>query len=372
MNRLQALRLASLSIIAVVLVGCDGTVAAMPDGIHVEPVFDYHPDADCAARIKAIREDADPTKPLHERYRFLRVIDVHNHGANDPLGTIKLQDRYSVDRTILFGDISEPSAVRTDERAFRTYRQYPDKVYPYFAGIPLRDKKGIAAAVANLEKGFFGIGEIVAASTRSPVASRVAWKAQHPNDGILPEIYRLSAKYRVPILLHIDPTNGEPIEKLEQALAENPQAIIIFGHANAYNTPANIERLLGAHPNLYIDFMPGFTVYNPDSTNKLTDFVPVIEKYPDRFMVSTDSGYGIGGDKAMLAIYELLDLLTPETACKVAHENMDRIIESQPPTATQTAQIEALSRQAGERGVRRLNKRMANELIFELQDKLRE
>jgi hypothetical protein len=34
-------------------------------------------------------------------------------------------------------------------------------------------------------------------------------------------------------------------------------------------------------------------------------------------------------DKAILAMYLLLDLLTPETACKVAHQNVKRIIESQ-------------------------------------------
>jgi predicted TIM-barrel fold metal-dependent hydrolase len=248
------------------------------------------------------------------------------------------------------------------------YSRYPDKVYPFFAGIPLREETGITMAVTNLEKGYLGIGEIVAASTSSPMTSRLPWKAEHPNDGILPELYQLSARYGVPVLLHIDPPGGKPIEKLEQALKENPQAIIIFGHANAYNTPANIERLVGQYPHLYIDFFAGFTAYNPDSTNELADYVPLIEKYPNQFMVGTDSGYGISQEKAIEAIYELLDLLSPEAVCQVSHQNMERIIESQLPTETQIAQIEALSREAGKQGTQRLNKRMANELIFELKE----
>jgi predicted TIM-barrel fold metal-dependent hydrolase len=368
MHNPKVFTLVSTFIIVMSLSGCYRASATISDGIHVEPVADYHADVDCPARIEAIRQETASSKPLHERYQDVHVIDIHNHGvALNPWNPIKLQEKYFMDRTVLFGNISEPAAVDTDQDAYVIYSQSPDKVYPFFAGIPLRDEKGIAMAVTNLEKGYLGIGEIVAASTYSPVASRLPWKAEHPNDGILPELYQLSARYGVPVLLHIDPPMGEPIRKLEQALQENPQAIIIFGHANAYNTPANIENLVSQYPNLYIDIFAGFTAYNPDSANELADFVPLIEKYTGQFMVSTDSGYGIGQENALEAIYELLDLLTPETLCQVSHQNMERIIETQLPTELQIAQIEALSREVGEQGTRKLNKRMANELIFELE-----
>jgi len=368
MRRQKVSGLVSALIIAVSLFGCHRAPVTTSDGIQVVPFADYQADVDCVAEIIAIRDEAASARPLYERYQDLRVIDIHNHGAAGiPWITLKLQEKYFIDRTVLFGAISEPSAIDTDRKAFETYSRYPDEVYPFFAGIPLRDQTGITMTVTNLEQGYLGIGEIVAASTYSPMTSRLPWKAQHPNDGILPEIYRLSAKYSAPVLLHIDPPVGAPIRKLEQALSENPQAIIIFGHANAYNAPGNIEKLVSQYPNLIIDFFAGFTADNPESTHELADFVPVIEKYPDQFMVSTDSGYGVGQKQALQAIYELLDLLTPETACKVSHQNIERIIEMQMPTATQIARIEALSRQVGEGGMRKLNKRMASELIFELE-----
>ena len=360
----------SMLIIVMSLSGCYRASATISEGIQVESFADYRADVDCAAKIEAIRQETASTKPLRARYQDVRVVDIHNHGvAENPWNPIRMQETYFIDRTVLFGNISEPAAVDTDQDAYVVYSLFPDKVYPFFAGVPLRDETGITMAEANLEKGFLGIGEIVAASTYSPVTSRLPWKAEHPNDGILPDLYQLSAKYGVPVLLHIDPPMGEPIRKLEQALQENPEAIIIFGHANAYNTPANIEKLVSQYPNLYIDFFAGFTVYNPDSTNELADYVPLIEKYPSQFMVSTDSGYGIGQEKALMAIYELLDLLTPEAVCQVSHQNMERIIESQLPTKLQIAQIETLSREVGEQGTRKLNKRMANELIFELEGK---
>lgn len=334
-------------------------------GVQVVVSTEYQPDAGCVSLIEGVRKTDPASEPLYVRYKALRVVDIHNHGASqNPTDAIRMQDTYFIDRTIFFGDISEPSAVETDRKAFEAYRQYPDKIIPFFAGIPLREQAGLVTAKQNLEDGYYGIGEIVAASTYSPVTSRLPWKANNPNDGILPEIYQLSAAYRAPILLHIDPPTGEPIPALEQALEENPNAIIIFGHANAYNSPENIETLVRAHTNLYFDFFAGFTAYNAESANRLSDFAALMERYPNQFMVSTDSGFGVGPEKALMAIYEMLDLLSPQTACSVSHQNIDRLIESIPPTQTQIHRIETLSKQNGMTGVRTLNKRAANELIF--------
>jgi len=200
----------------------------------------------------------------------------------------------------------------------------------------------------NLEQGYLNIGEVAAASTYSQAVSRVAWKAKHPNDGNFPKIYDLAAQYHVPILLHIDPPNGEPIAHLEEALDQHPDTAIIFGHANAF------------------DFFAGFTAYNPESTNRLEDFVPPMEKYPDRFMLSTDVGFGLTTEQAAKALYETIDLLSPETALKVAYQNYEGLIERQPPTETQIETIKTLSAKAEKFETYRLNKRMANELILEL------
>jgi predicted TIM-barrel fold metal-dependent hydrolase len=367
---------ASFALASVLLLGDPVGLAAQGAGptgalgIVVQPAGAYLPPSGEAEALAAARKARDPKNALWETYRDLRVVDAHNHGASGNIdATLAAQRKYFVDATALFGDISEPSAVGTDTKAFAYASRHPGRVFPYFAGIPLRDKAGLATARANLEAGYLGIGEIVAASLYSPVTSKLPWKALNPNEGILPGLYRLAAEYRVPVLLHIDPPNGEPVLRLEEALDANPDTVIVFGHANAYNSPESIERLVSRHPNLMIDFFAGFTAYNPESGNKLADFAPVIERHSDRFVASTDSGYGVGLEKALAAIYELLDLLSPEAACKVAHGNYDRVVESEAPTAAQVARIAELSRKAGLSGVRRLNRREANELIFELEGK---
>ncbi|WP_156043376.1 hypothetical protein [Paenibacillus sp. UNC451MF] len=103
--------------------------------------------------------------------------------------------------------------------------KYPDKFYPFFSGFPMYDEEAIAIVKAKLEKGYYGIGESVAASTYSPLTSQLQWKSLHPMDGNLPAIYELCATYKVPILLHIDPPFGEPITKLEDALRTYPDTI---------------------------------------------------------------------------------------------------------------------------------------------------
>ncbi|HEY2495126.1 MAG TPA: hypothetical protein VGI33_19735 [Paenibacillus sp.] len=71
------------------------------------------------------------------------------------------------------------------------------------------------------------------------------------------------------------------------------------------------------------------------------------------------------------ALYETIDLLSAETALKVAYLNYERMIELQPPTDTQIAKIKDLASNLGETQTYRLNKRMANELIFELEQKVK-
>jgi len=82
-------------------------------------------------------------------------------------------------------------------------------------------------------------------------------------------------------------------------------------------------------------------------------------------MLSTDSGFGLTAEQAASALYETIDLLTPETAQRVAYQNYERLIELQPPTESQIKKIKELAATSGKKETYRLNKRMANELIFE-------
>ncbi|WP_335377570.1 amidohydrolase family protein [Bacillus sp. JJ1122] len=330
-----------------------------------------------------MRNDRVEGQDIIEVYKELPLIDVHSHDIKlVDMNEKRIQDygsyvnvwkTYGVDKTVLFGDISEPSAVHTDSLTWKYYKKYTDYIVPSFAGIPLdKDENGVEMVQNKLEQGYLNIGEILAASTYSPFAN-VQWKGEHPYYGRLPEIYNLAGEYKVPILLHIDPPQGSPIHFLKVALEKHPKTIFIFAHGNVYNSPGNLDLLLKEYDNLYIDFYAGFSQYNKGRQHDLEDFVELIEKYPDRFFLGSDSGYDIGLENSYKAMYELLDLLSPETAAMVASENYKKLIEEQPPTNYQIKKIKDLSEQLKIKDkTYRLNKRKANELIFLLEKRIKQ
>jgi hypothetical protein len=287
---------------------------------------------------------------LVEKYGNLGLTDVHNHDASGPYES-KLGDWewLKVKRVVLFGDASEPSAIQTDAVAWEAYQAHPELIIPFFSGFDLHSPSSLDTVRTNLEKGYMGLGEIVAASISSPVVSKVLWKGDHPMDGYLPQIYALCAEYKAPILLHIDPPNGWAVGKLEEAMRQYPDTAFLFAHINAFNSPESIEALMEKHSNLYADFSAGFTAYSPESSNKLEDFLPLIRRFPDRVLLSTDSGYGLqygatpatyGETTAIDAMYRLLDLVDdPVLQRKLAHDNFDALVRQVPATKTQ---LEAL------------------------------
>jgi predicted TIM-barrel fold metal-dependent hydrolase len=301
-----------------------------------------------ATPITPTPASAKPFNDLVKLYKDLLLTDTHNHDASGSKyrSMTDTWENRGVSRVVLFGDISEPSAIETDKIAWTAYEQNPQRIVPFFSGFDLHDKSSLDVVKDNLEKGYFGLGEIAGASTFSPVVSKVKWKANDPMDGFLPQIYDLCAQYKAPILLHIDPPNGLPVIKLEEALDSHPDSIFIFAHINAYNSPANIEKLLKQHKNLYADFFAGFTDLNAESGNKLEDFVPVIKQFPDRFLLSTDSGFGLPSEEAAIqSMYRVIDLLGDrELGKKIAHGNFDALLRVQQATKTQLDEIRKLGK----------------------------
>lgn len=262
------------------------------------------------------------------KYKDYTLVDIHNHDAY-PFRYIQLlftMQKYGIDQSVLFGSISEPQAQFSDRVALRAARFFPRRFIPFSAGVNIHHSDCLDYVDGQFFQGSMGVGEVVAASQFSPMASSLAWKGEHPMDAYFPEIYRLCGEAKRPVLLHIDPLRGMPLVKLEEALDAYPDTVFILGHGNAFNTPELLGMLLENHSNLYIDFFAGFTAFSPESSHELDDFVPYIEQYPHRFMLSSDSAYGLNYDQAYSAYYLLMDQLKIETARKVAGENFLKII----------------------------------------------
>ncbi|WP_052476250.1 amidohydrolase family protein [Cohnella kolymensis] len=312
------------------------------------------------AQIKEWRS-LNASSNLPEKYASLHVIDTHNHDANSYEVSLPLWDKFHIEQVTLLGHVSRETSVLTDELAWKAYSEHPDRIFPYFSGINIFEQEGIDKTRENLEKGFMGIGELATSST-SPIIQTAEWKADDAMDGKLPEIYEMAGKYKVPVLVH----NDLKVEKLEEALDTFPKTKFIFGHPNVTNSPEQIDELMKNHPNLFFDMFAGYTAYNSRDPYELKDYVDVIEKYPNRVFLSTDSGIELKYEDAMTALYELIDLLSPETACKVSHENFLKIMNEQPVTSTQRERIKDLAVKLGISYKMPETKHGANKLIFEL------
>ena len=72
------------AVLATFVIGCRASLFDKLSGsgyIEVEPFGEYQTDGTCVEQIRAIRTKDDSGRPLYERYRDVRVIDVHNHDA---------------------------------------------------------------------------------------------------------------------------------------------------------------------------------------------------------------------------------------------------------------------------------------------------
>lgn len=271
---------------------------------------------------------------LIERYAPLGLTDVHNHGASRGVGTAlwTLWDEFALRRVVLFGSVASPRAVADDERTWRAFQERPDLVVPFFSGFDPREGSAVDVVRARLDQGFAGVGEVAGASRFSEALAQTPWKTQHPLDGFLPEIYDVCAEYAAPVLLHVDPLSGPTLARFEEALDAHPRTTFIVAHVNAYTPPSTAAALLADHPNLYADFFAGFTEHSEASEHALEDFVEVAREFPDRWLLGSDSGYGLDDEGlALESMYRFLHLLGDDAVARgIAFGNFDRILAARP------------------------------------------
>lgn len=94
------------------------------DTVKIVAVTEYTKDQNLPLEVNKMRKQRVEGQELNEVYKELPLIDVHSHDIKlVDMNEKRIQDygsydnvwkTYGVDKTVLFGDISEPSAVHTD------------------------------------------------------------------------------------------------------------------------------------------------------------------------------------------------------------------------------------------------------------------
>jgi hypothetical protein len=117
--------------------------------------------------------------------------------------------------------------------------------------------------------------------------------------------------------------------EMESALRTHPRTRVIWAHAGISrrivipNHTGIVSRMLGQYPNLTIDL--SWVIFEQElAPGGVLDrrWVSLIEKYPGRFVIGSDTVGVFDQYKPTLQrYYLLLDALQPATARKVAHDN---------------------------------------------------
>lgn len=291
----------------------------------------------------------------------LPLVDVHNHFIPGMTAEtmVGLMDQAGIQKTVLMANRiawNRPMGWE-DDLVLDIYRTNPQRFIPFLTtvrrgGVPLSDfARYVEYVEGQLKTGQFkGMGEFMVkhfaiAGSADVAAPELSEPADSP---YMLEMMRLGAKYGVPLVFHME-TTSDSVAALDRALTANPRTKVIWAHQNPVKMgggpearyarqadPDQIGALLDKHSNLYADISVGFeTLYQgPEDRSLPPKWVRLYEKYSDRFMIGLDLATNTMWERGYLPrtarIRGWLSQLKPETARKLATQNIERVLSSNP------------------------------------------
>jgi predicted TIM-barrel fold metal-dependent hydrolase len=209
------------------------------------------------------------------------------------------------------------------------------RLHPFICGFNAADRNAVdhVERMLALYPGFWqGIGEVflrhdeLTALTYGPVP-----RATSTAFGRLLD---LAAQRGLPVLVHSDigPAwleRPEFLSEIESAIRTHPNTRIVWAHAGISrrivipNHTDILRRMLAQYPNLTIDL--SWVIFEQEiAPGNVLDrrWASLIEEYPDRFVIGSDTvGFFDQYKPTIQRYYLLLDALQPDTARKIAHDN---------------------------------------------------
>lgn len=244
----------------------------------------------------------------------LPLFDAHVHYSSDawavlpPESAIAALDRAGVSRALVS---STP-----DDGTLRLWKAAPDRIVPELRpyrsrgdmGTWTKDPSVLAYVAERLARGIYrGIGEFHLHETQV-------------RDPVLMGFVELAARHKV--LLHCHCDEGA-IERLATMAGE---VRVLWAHAGMDASAEEVDRLLDAHPNLWVELSLRTDV--ADGGVLAPSWRALFVKHADRFLVGTDTWVNSRWD----AMPEILDgvrgwlrQLPPEVAAMIARGNGDRL-----------------------------------------------
>ena len=303
-------------------------------------------------------------------YKY-RINDVHCHYVDFVQNTdgidflLEQMDTAGVDNIVLFGlsvtklwaDFDREKPIYYDDNDSPVYyyaftdvilaeainnlpEKQKDRIYPMICGFNPVDKNGVDHIKRMVEMYpdlWVGIGEVF---FRHDDLTRMTY-GRNPtaNCASMDPVYEYAAEKNLPVWIHSDlgdPISNKPafLYEMEEAIKNHPMTKIVWCHigdtrgVDVEGLPEITIRLLQSYPNLYYDI--SWVVFEqiiaPEGKPD-TKWVAIFEQFPTRFMVGTDKIGDFSDYVQTIRRYDILfDALTPETAKKLASENMFELL----------------------------------------------
>lgn len=235
---------------------------------------------------------------------------------------------------------------KTDDIVLRAVKQskHHARFYPFITGFNPTDMHAAEQVEQTIKNdpGFWkGIGEILTRhDTLSGLTLDEQARANHP---ALLKVYKVAAKYNLPVILHSNITSErerKPLYKpeLEEALKSSPNTRFIWAHAGSSSTLLDnqslsflideVRGLLKEYPNLSILASWSLRDIMLQSDSSKQTWVKLINQYPDRFMLGSDVVGKFNNIGTILSKWdEILNALPAENAEKIAKTNMLALME---------------------------------------------
>lgn len=214
------------------------------------------------------------------------------------------------------------------------------RLHPFICGFNGTDRNAVEHVQRMLDwyPGLWqGIGEVM--TRHDDLTALTYGDTAHADSIALDPVYDLAAEHDLPVSIHSNVSSvwkREPIylPEIENAVKRHPKTRFIWCHAGIsrrIDVPTivpQIQRLLSTYPNLWIDL--SWVVYDQylvKDGKASADWVALIEKYPTRFMIGSDTvGHFDTYSPTLQRYYVLLDALKPNTAKLVAHDNFMSVL----------------------------------------------
>jgi len=280
------------------------------------------------------------TKELYEG----PMIDAHANAvdwsADWMIRTMEAYHTAGVDK-VIFAD---------GDGALEAHNSRPNEIIPSFYIYYMNRTGTIKDLKSALDRGFMWIGEALLRHWGETNTSA--------DDPVALQIFDLCAKYRVPITIHQDSgvIGAAAYTELERALDHSPDCTVAFhGWWLRDLGISGLERLILAHPNLYVELAGELEQSAPPWTRQTflggtdrdifaysngqirEEWRDIFEKYPSRFINGFDffspGAYTFESIRTRVQYWRnLLGQLSQDTAERIAYKNVEDLLQHRTPS----------------------------------------